>query len=247
MSNISTKTFKDQYYYLSNVFDQHIGQHYYKYIRKNFRIISKCLSPGAKHLDIGCGTGDLLEFSSSLSFIPTGIDVSQGMIKIARSKLNSKIDIKCCDMFTIKNERYEIITANNDVLNYMALNHDLTDIFNHIHSLLSSGGIFYADVVSKKDILENWKLSGHSHSDNKTFRCNVTYDVKDSSSCIGIVKRDWIFKENGKWNNKSCEVELLKGISSKEIKRESKQNNFNLEISDFYNGNIAMVLIKRQV
>ena len=236
----------DQYHYLSKIYDEYIGCDYYQYIRNKFKNISDNLVSGSSHLDIGCGTGNLLEYSDSLGFKTKGIDVAPGMIKVARSKLNSNIDLSCTNIFELVGTSWDIITANNDVINYIAVDYELTDILNHVSGLLLQNGICYADVVSDYDILENWEYSGHSHTDLKTFRCDVTYNIKQHSPPIGIVTRNWKFKKNGKWQKKKREIEVLRGFSREEIIEASKDNKLSVKLAEFHNGNIEMVLTKNK-
>ena len=234
----------DKYHYLSKIYDEYIGCDYYQYIRNKFKNISDNLVSGSSHLDIGCGTGNLLEYSDSLGFKAKGIDVSPGMIKVARSKLNLNIDLSCTNIFELVGTSWDIITANNDVINYIAVDYELTDILNHVSGLLLQNGICYADVVSDYDILENWEYSGHSHTDLKTFRCNVSYKVENHTYPTGLVKRDWEIKENNQWVKKESEIEVLRGISVDEIISASENNNLSVSLSEFPNGNIEIFIVK---
>jgi len=236
----------DSYQYLSTIFDQYLGDSYYKYLRDRFNSVTKNLTEGSKHLDIGCGTGDLLEYSYSHRFRSKGIDISPSMVEIAQSKLNNNIDVSCMDIFEIKDGSWDIITANNDVLNYIGLNHDLQDILSHVSSILSEDGIFYADVVSEYDILNNWEDSIYSYQDGKTFRCDLTYNVKQYTPPIGVVTRNWKFKINGKWQKMKSEIEVLRGFSREEIIEASKDNKLSVKLSEFHNGNIEMVITKNR-
>ena len=141
--NDSSLRLKDNYQYLSGIFDQHIGNKYYGYLRDQFKKICNGLVSKAKHLDVGCGTGDLIEYSHSLGLNVRGIDISPAMVKLAREKLNYEIDISCKSIFDISYNHFNIITANNDVLNYLAVDHSLASIFNQISKLLTKDGIFY--------------------------------------------------------------------------------------------------------
>jgi len=242
--NDSSLRLKDNYQYLSGIFDQHIGNKYYGYLRDQFKKICNGLVSKAKHLDVGCGTGDLIEYSHSLGFNVKGIDISPAMIKKAKERLNSNIDISCNSFFDISNTNWNIITANNDVFNYLAIDHKLEYIFSHLSGLLTTNGVFYGDVVSDYDILENWKDSGHTHTDSKTFRCNVSYKVENHTYPTGLVKRDWEIKENNQWVKKESEIEVLRGLSVNEIISASEKNNLSVSLSEFPNGNIEIFIVK---
>jgi len=243
-SNDSYIGLPDNYHYLSEIYDQYIGRDYYEYIRNRFKNICNDLAPASRHLDIGCGTGNLLEYSYSLGLNVTGIDISPAMIREASARLNSNIDIFCKSLFDISDSNWNIITANNDVLNYLAIDHKLEYIFGHLSDLLTNNGVFYGDVVSDYDILENWKDSGHTHTDSKTFRCNVSYKVENHTYPTGLVKRDWEIKENNQWVKKESEIEVLRGISVDEITSASEKNNLSVSLSEFPNGNIEIFIVK---
>ena len=237
----------DNYHYLSEIFDQYIGIKYYDYIRGQFKILTEKLSLGARHLDVGCGTGNLLEYSYDLGFNVKGIDVSPSMIRVASAKLNSNIDLSCKSLFDLTNKNWDIITANNDVLNYLAIDYSLVYIFDIISNLLSQNGIFYGDIVSDKDILQNWEDSTHTYSDSKTFQCKVTYKIQDQIEPRGLVERDWKLRVNNKWIRKNPEIEVLRGISVDEIISAAKDNNLSVNLSEFPNGNIQIILKKYKV
>ena len=56
----------------------------------------------------------------------------------------------------IRNKKF-LRGLEEQLLNYIGINHDLQDILSHISNILSKHGIFYADVVSDYDILNNWE------------------------------------------------------------------------------------------
>ena len=114
-SNDSYIRLPDNYHYLSAIYNQYIGHDYYEYIRNRFKNIYNDLPSSSHHLDIGCGTGDLLEYSYSLGLNATGIDISLAMIKEAKARLNSNIDITCKSFFDVSNTNWNIITANNRI------------------------------------------------------------------------------------------------------------------------------------
>jgi ubiquinone/menaquinone biosynthesis C-methylase UbiE len=66
------------------LFPPHISQHLFT---ERLRLIKKYLSPPAKILDAGCGTGILLSRLLAEGYDAWGIDLSASMIKIARRRI----------------------------------------------------------------------------------------------------------------------------------------------------------------
>jgi len=49
-------------------------------------IVKACVRPGIQMLDVGCGTGELLEQAARAGAKVSGIDISEGMLTIARKR-----------------------------------------------------------------------------------------------------------------------------------------------------------------
>ncbi|MGM0442059.1 MAG: class I SAM-dependent methyltransferase [Elusimicrobiota bacterium] len=106
-----------------------------------------------KVLDLGCGTGTILKkikqkFSNARL---TGVDISEKMIEIAKSKLknyeeNTKYYVK--DFYDFKFEdKYDVIVSSL-ALHHLVTDEDKKNIYQKIYNALSENGIFYnADVV----------------------------------------------------------------------------------------------------
>lgn len=235
----------DNYRKLAEYYDEYVGLSYYNHIKDKIRFLQDQLPNESKHLDVGCGTGTIIEFSHSLGWVPKGIDISSKMIETASKKLPKDITLHCSGLFDLVSEnKWNLVTANNDILNYLALDYKLEDVFYKISKILVKKGFFYADVVSEHDILENWEQSGHVHTDNKTFKCVVSYHLQDRSKVIGKVERLWYKKEKELWKNTGVEIEIIKGIKKDDILNAAKKNNLKPLLSKFPNGNIEILLQK---
>ena len=53
-------------------------------------IVNKWIESGMEVLDIGCGTGELLELAARVGACVTGIDISEGMLSIAKDRFEKK-------------------------------------------------------------------------------------------------------------------------------------------------------------
>ncbi|MGA7986602.1 MAG: class I SAM-dependent methyltransferase [Burkholderiales bacterium] len=97
------------------------------------------LEPGQRVLDIGCGTGDILEFLPPVRYV--GYDVSQSYIERARRRFGDRGEFHCRavdDDLPLPEGGYELVIAHG-------LLHHLDDdaartLFRVAHRALTSGG-----------------------------------------------------------------------------------------------------------
>jgi len=92
-------------------------------------------------LDIGCGTGDLMQKFQEYGIACDGIDLSALMVEKARAKgLNAEYkDI--CEV----DKKYDAIVSVFDVLNFVTPD-ELEGFLNCVHAALNDEGIFVFDV-----------------------------------------------------------------------------------------------------
>jgi len=71
-----------------------------------------CLKPGAKILDLGCGTGEPIgQYFANIGFQVTGVDVSEKMLGIAKNRC-PQIKFILADMRTLDlNEKFDCIVS----------------------------------------------------------------------------------------------------------------------------------------
>lgn len=139
------KTFADFYDEMMNYVD------YDKWIKLiDNRIFNKIT--GKKILEIGCGTGEISKRLADYGYEVCGIDISEEMINIAKTKYLN-LDIKKQDMRTIKTENeFDAIVCVFDALNYLQNFEELKLSFENIKRALKPNGVFLFDVLNRKMI-----------------------------------------------------------------------------------------------
>lgn len=100
-------------------------------------------------LDLGCGTGKHAEMLCENNYIVHGIDLSEDMLKVAKSRINNKEDKLSFSHSKIQdlnlNKKFDTVVSLFHVMSYQNNNKDLIKAFEVAKEHLKSGGIFIFD------------------------------------------------------------------------------------------------------
>ncbi len=103
-------------------------------------------------LDLGCGTGILCEILHSSGIRATGMDLSSGMIDIARQG-NKEICYHVADMITFRPQaQFDLVTCTGDALNHIAALADIKTIVENVYAYTSPGGYFVFDILNENEV-----------------------------------------------------------------------------------------------
>ena len=103
-------------------------------------------------LDLGCGTGVLCEKLKAGGLEVMGMDLSESMIAIARSR-HPEIPCEVADMVTWRpKRRFDLVTCTGDALNHIHALEDVTRVFSNVHAALNPGGWFVFDLLNEREI-----------------------------------------------------------------------------------------------
>lgn len=128
-----------------NYYPEAFGEQLLQWLRQN-RVAPKT------SLDLACGTGILCEILQSSGIEASGMDFSQGMIEIARSR-NSDIHYDVADMITYRPaQAFDLVTCTGDALNHIMQLRDVEQIFQNVYGCLSPGGYFIFDILNENEV-----------------------------------------------------------------------------------------------
>ncbi len=114
----------------------------------------KYLKPSSKILELGCGTAENLAVFEK-NYKLTGVDISEGMLRIARKKIPSgkfiQGDIADFDL----KEKFDLIFCVYDTINHLENFNQWASLFKSVKKHLNPNGIFIFDfnTLYKLDIL----------------------------------------------------------------------------------------------
>lgn len=128
-----------------NYFPQAFGEQLLEWIRQNQVSVKTSL-------DLACGTGVLCEVLHASGIQASGMDLSEGMIAIARENA-PQISYDVADMITYRPERcFDLVTCTGDALNHIIDLGDIARIFGNVYGYLNEGGYFIFDLLNEKEV-----------------------------------------------------------------------------------------------
>ncbi len=103
-------------------------------------------------LDLACGTGILCEMLQKAGIESSGMDLSDGMIRIARER-SPGIHYDIADMTTYRpNREFDLVTCTGDAINHISELADIEKIFRNVHAYTAPGGYFIFDLLNENEI-----------------------------------------------------------------------------------------------
>ena len=106
-------------------------------------------------LDLACGTGILCRIFREQGIAAAGMDLSEGMIAIARAE-NPEIPFDVADMVQYRPQaQYDLVTCTGDAFNHIPRLEDLHRIFQNIFDYLNPGGYLVFDILDEQEISDS--------------------------------------------------------------------------------------------
>ena len=106
-------------------------------------------------LDLACGTGILCGILRQSGMRTTGMDLSEGMIAIARqTDPESHYDV--ADMITYRPQAtFDLVTCTGDAVNHIGDLADVRTIFANVFGYLNAGGYFVFDILNEQEVSDS--------------------------------------------------------------------------------------------
>ena len=106
-------------------------------------------------MDLACGTGVLCRHLDRNGIRAAGMDLSPGMIAIAR-EASPHIPYEVADMVTFcPEEQYDLVTCTGDAVNHIPELEDVERIFANVYRFLSPGGYFVFDLLKESEVSDS--------------------------------------------------------------------------------------------
>jgi len=106
-------------------------------------------------LDLACGTGVLCRILHQKGIHAFGMDLSPGMIDIARAG-EPEIHYDVADMTTYRPEKFfDLVTCTGDALNHIPALTDIEKIFDNVYGYTAPGGFFIFDILNEQEVSDS--------------------------------------------------------------------------------------------
>lgn len=129
-----------------NYFPEAFGEQLLEWLRQNHVTVKT-------GMDLACGTGVLCEVLYRHGIEACGMDLSEGMIAIAREK-NPQIQYEVADMIRYHPERtFDLVTCTGDALNHIIDLNEVDQVFKNVYGYLNEGGYFIFDILNEKEVV----------------------------------------------------------------------------------------------
>ncbi|MFP6581396.1 MAG: class I SAM-dependent methyltransferase [Candidatus Hydrogenedentota bacterium] len=129
---------------------------YERWIAVSTLIADLCPDDDFYHLDIGCGTGNLLEGLRDYGWRSVGIDLSHAMIETARDH-HPELPVAQADMTQLPfHNVFHFATSVFDSVNFLLSHEALVQACKSIRGALTDSGVLYFDFISEAMVLEHF-------------------------------------------------------------------------------------------
>ncbi len=187
---------EDTYRRFAQYYDSYVGR-----FREDIELYGSFCKKSDSILEVGCGTGRVLEYLLKRGHSITGVDISEEMLNLSRGKLSLFVESGA-----LKLERHNLVDGplfqrfSKVLVTFYTFNYvvDRPDAFlkNTYSSMISGGSIlmdlFYPYTLTHPDLENVWTSHSLLH-ENKPIEYKDKRTVHDN-----IEERIQIFAENGK-------------------------------------------------
>lgn len=111
-------------------------------------IIEQCHGQAATLLDVGCGTGGITALLAG-AYQVSGLDISPGMLAVARQKLPGGTPLYLADMTSFRlNAKFDVIVCAYQGVNHLLSPSAWESFFDCVYDHLNEGGLFVFDIAT---------------------------------------------------------------------------------------------------
>jgi SAM-dependent methyltransferase len=147
----------------------------------------------ASVLDIGCGTGAILEELSKHYPTAVGVDLLPGMVKLA-SVRRAMLDVRRGDMRNVRlHQMFDVVTCVGNALAYMISQEDIAAAFTTFAEHCLPGGLLLVQTLMEVPDLNVVKTAS-AFVDARAAEATITYTLDLEDGAL-VMTRSWTFAD----------------------------------------------------
>lgn len=148
---------------------------------------------GCRVLDVGCGTGVLVEKARRAGFDAHGLDVSSGMIAVAQTRVPPDVawvqrmqDIDEVDF-------YDLIVSMSWSIHYCAGEDELVNVLHRLRRALVPGGRVLLQVAHSPNLGDEWREDHEAGPDGEPRDVSLRFRFRRDEVVAGRLNADYVF------------------------------------------------------
>ncbi len=154
------------------------------------------IPPQAQILDVCCGSGHVTRELARRNYRVTGVDVSEGLLSIAKNEL-PQVDWQKQDVRSMHlSQTYDAALSTFDSLNHILTIEDLEDVFRNVRRALKPEGLFVFDMNSREAFLTDMRSWSAEVGDGNVSLVRGFFDDEKQIASTEIV---WFRREGENW------------------------------------------------
>ena len=184
-------------------------------------------------VDLGCGSGLWAQELSKADYHVIGVDISESMINIARTRVPDA-EFRIDSLFKTDIPPCNAVTSIGECLSYLFdSNNDrqiLVQLFHRIYNALTPGGVFIFDIATTGQVAQGTTSKGFTEGDDWV----VLVEKEEDQQQITLTRRIISFRKVGEHYRRSDEVHYLRLYEATTVESELQRVGFEVETTHSY-------------
>ncbi|MBF2005522.1 MAG: class I SAM-dependent methyltransferase [Chlorogloeopsis fritschii C42_A2020_084] len=184
-------------------------------------------------VDLGCGSGLWAQELSKADYHVLGIDISEPLIAIARTRVPDA-EFRVESLFKTDIPPCNAVTSIGECLNYLFDPDNnwqtLTQLFLRVYSALTPGGVFVFDIAEPGQVVQGNLTKGFSQGEDWV----VLVEKEENPNLQTLTRRITSFRKIGEYYRRADEIHCLQLYKSTDIARELRRVGFQVSKMSSY-------------
>ncbi|MFN6558321.1 MAG: class I SAM-dependent DNA methyltransferase [Nostoc sp. ChiSLP01] len=181
-------------------------------------------------VDLGCGSGLWAQELIEANYRVLGVDISESMINIARSRVPNT-EFRIASLFKTEIPPCNAVTSIGECLSYVFdEDSDLVQLFHRIYNALTPGGVFIFDISQTGQVTPGTVTKGFTEGEDWIVLVEKYEDIEQKN----LTRRIITFRKIGDRYRRDDEVHHQRLYDTATIRNELQQIGFEVQTTRSY-------------